>query len=61
MSAALETEEAKATKQYYLYKTPLGHFGEPADIAYAALFLVSDESKFITGVELPVDGGVMAN
>lgn len=61
MSAALETEEAKEVKQYYLNKTPLGHFGEPSDIAYAALFLASDESKFITGVELPIDGGVLAN
>ncbi|THF81632.1 SDR family NAD(P)-dependent oxidoreductase [Cohnella fermenti] len=63
MSAFLETEDeqAKAAKQYYLGKTPMGHFGDPIDIAYAALFLASDESKFITGTELPVDGGVMAN
>ncbi|WP_458461168.1 SDR family NAD(P)-dependent oxidoreductase [Paenibacillus sp.] len=61
MSAVLETEEAKESKQYYLNKTPLGHFGDTSDIAYAALFLASDESKFITGIELPVDGGVMAN
>ncbi|MFC4022291.1 SDR family NAD(P)-dependent oxidoreductase [Oceanobacillus longus] len=61
MSASLETEEAKEIKQFYLNKTPLGHFGDPSDIANAALFLASDESNFITGVELPVDGGVMAN
>jgi len=61
MAAFLETEEAKEIKQYYLNKTPLGHFGEAIDIANATLFLASDEAKFITGTELYVDGGVMAN
>jgi NAD(P)-dependent dehydrogenase (short-subunit alcohol dehydrogenase family) len=36
---------------------PLGHIGEPIDIAYGILYLVSDESKFITGSELVIDGG----
>ena len=36
---------------------PLGHMGEPIDIAYGILYLVSDESKFITGSELVIDGG----
>jgi len=36
---------------------PMNHMGEAWDVAYAALFLASDESKFITGVILPVDGG----
>jgi len=39
---------------------PLGHMGEPDDVAYAALFLASDESKYITGIELNVDGGILA-
>lgn len=39
---------------------PLGHFGEPADVAYAALYLASDESKYVTGIELNVDGGILA-
>jgi len=39
---------------------PLGVFGEPEDIAYAALYLASDESKFMTGAEMVVDGGFMA-
>lgn len=61
MSAVLEDESAKEAKQSYIDKTPLGHFGDPIDVAYAALFLASEESKFITGTELIVDGGVMAN
>jgi NAD(P)-dependent dehydrogenase (short-subunit alcohol dehydrogenase family) len=38
---------------------PLGRIGQPDDIAKAALFLVSDDSSFITGAYLPVDGGEM--
>jgi NAD(P)-dependent dehydrogenase (short-subunit alcohol dehydrogenase family) len=38
-------------------KVPLGHMGTGWDVAYAALFLASDEAKYITGVALPVDGG----
>jgi NAD(P)-dependent dehydrogenase (short-subunit alcohol dehydrogenase family) len=37
---------------------PLGRFGEPAELAAAALFLASDDSSFITGTELAVDGGL---
>ena len=36
---------------------PIGHVGEPIDIAYGILYLVSDESKFVTGSELVIDGG----
>ena len=36
---------------------PLGHIGEPIDIANGILYLVSDESKFVTGSELVIDGG----
>ena len=36
---------------------PLGHIGEAIDIAYGILYLVSDESKFVTGSELVIDGG----
>ncbi len=40
-----------------LARTPAAKFGDPDDIGYAAAFLASDASKFITGVCLPVDGG----
>ena len=36
---------------------PLGRMSKPLDIARAALWLASEEAEFITGVELPVDGG----
>lgn len=39
---------------------PLGHPGEPNDIAYGILYLASDESKFVTGSELVIDGGYTA-
>ena len=39
---------------------PLGKVGEPDDIAYAVLYLASDESKLVTGIELKVDGGISA-
>lgn len=37
---------------------PMGHMGDAWDVAYACLFLASDESKYITGLELLVDGGI---
>lgn len=39
-------------------RTPLGRMGRPTDIAYAALYLASDEADYVTGTELNVDGGV---
>ncbi|AVP96342.1 short-chain dehydrogenase [Ahniella affigens] len=39
---------------------PLGHVGEPDDIAWAVVYLASDESKFMTGAELVIDGGYTA-
>lgn len=39
---------------------PLGHFGEPIDVAYGILYLASDESKYVTGIELTIDGGILA-
>ncbi len=44
-------------KNRAMSRTPIGYFGQPKDIGYAAVFLASDASTYITGVSLPVDGG----
>lgn len=51
----LEAAKAAAGAQH-----PLGHMGEPDDIAWCAVYLASDEAKFITGAEFVVDGGFTA-
>ncbi len=43
--------------QRQISKTPLGRIGQPREVAWAALFLASDEASYITGAVLPVDGG----
>jgi len=53
----IATEELRSQ---LVAKYPVGHLGEPLDIANAVLFLASDESKFMTGAELVVDGGYTA-
>ena len=40
--------------------TPLGRIGEPDDVAYGVLYLASNESSFMTGAELVIDGGFSA-
>ncbi len=47
-----------ARKRRILARTPLGRFGEPDDVGAAAVYLCSRAAKFVTGVVLPVDGGV---
>lgn len=53
-------EGAVAFRQQLDGLHPLGHVGEPDDIAHGILFLASDESKFMTGSELVIDGGYTA-
>ncbi|WP_426245399.1 SDR family NAD(P)-dependent oxidoreductase [Nocardioides sp. LHG3406-4] len=45
---------------YVVSQTPMGRAGTPEEIAYAAVYLASDESSFMTGSELVVDGGYLA-
>jgi meso-butanediol dehydrogenase/(S,S)-butanediol dehydrogenase/diacetyl reductase len=57
------TEELRsdtALMQEFLKGYPLGRFGKPEEVAQACLFLASDESAFITGTTLPIDGGYTA-
>jgi len=49
-----------AMKDRFIAMTPIQRIGRPEEIASAVLFLASDESSFITGVDLPVDGGTVA-
>ena len=49
--------ENKDFQDMVTMNTPLGHVGEPQDIANAALYLASDEAKYVTGTILYVDGG----
>lgn len=50
----------EAFRQQLASLHPLGHVGEPEDIAYGILYLASDEAKFVTGSELVIDGGYTA-
>jgi NAD(P)-dependent dehydrogenase (short-subunit alcohol dehydrogenase family) len=52
--------DARAQRATIVAQTPLGRFGEPEDIAYGVLYLASDESRFVTGTELVIDGGYLA-
>jgi NAD(P)-dependent dehydrogenase (short-subunit alcohol dehydrogenase family) len=56
----LSPEQVKAVLPTFNAMHPLGRNGQAADAAEALLFLASDQASFITGVVLPVDGGVMA-
>ena len=54
------TEASRADPQRHegmLSRIPLGRFGQSEDVAYGVIFLASDESSFMTGSELVIDGG----
>jgi NAD(P)-dependent dehydrogenase (short-subunit alcohol dehydrogenase family) len=59
-STFLTPEQVKEVLPTFNAMHPLGRNGQPADAAEALLFLASDQASWITGVVLPVDGGVMA-
>ncbi|MHB9093949.1 MAG: glucose 1-dehydrogenase, partial [Eubacteriales bacterium] len=56
-----EAEDSGLSKEEYFAKVgalhPIGHIGKPIDIAYGDVYLASDESLFVTGAELTIDGG----
>jgi gluconate 5-dehydrogenase len=56
MRKALDSDPTRRDK--ILGRTPMGRFGEAADIGWAAVYLCSSAAKFVTGAVLPVDGGV---
>lgn len=59
MTPLIEAQDDALT-QRLIKETPLGRSADPREIAYGALFFASDESSFVTGTELPIDGGYMA-
>ena len=57
MARAADPDAARATS---LARHPMGRFGLPEEVAHSILHLASDESGFVTGIEMPVDGGWLA-
>jgi cyclopentanol dehydrogenase len=57
IAEALSTPEGRAASES---RVPLGRIGTITDVAYGALFLASDESSYMTGSELVIDGGMTA-
>jgi NAD(P)-dependent dehydrogenase (short-subunit alcohol dehydrogenase family) len=53
-------ENTDAMKERFKTMVPMGRIGKPEEIASAAVFLASEESSYISGVDLPVDGGLVA-
>ena len=58
--ASITEEEGGAFHERILGSIPMGHMGGPVDIANGVLFLASDESRYMTGSELVIDGGYIA-
>jgi len=56
-----DTPEGRAMREARLAGIPLGRLGKPDDVAELAVYLVSDESSWLTGVAIPLDGGLSAS
>jgi len=59
-TAVAGSPDPAAMRQQIASLHPVGHMGEPVDVAYGVLYLASDEAKFVTGAELVIDGGYTA-
>ena|SRR5690349_23683504 len=54
----IPAEQLDSVKKYYADAMPIGRIGQPSEIAKTAVFLASDDSSFMLGAELLVDGGL---
>jgi len=60
IATPLTNAQDPQVNEYVVSQTPMGRAGRPEEIAYGAVFLASDESAFMTGSELVIDGGYLA-
>ncbi|MBT8085541.1 MAG: glucose 1-dehydrogenase [Woeseia sp.] len=60
LDGMMRNDDREAALTKLARQIPLGRVGKTADVAYAILFLASDESSFITGTEIRIDGGISA-
>jgi 3(or 17)beta-hydroxysteroid dehydrogenase len=54
------TRNPEAVRQKLAFDIPLGRLGQPEEVAGLCVYLLSDEAAFITGADLPIDGGLTA-
>jgi NAD(P)-dependent dehydrogenase (short-subunit alcohol dehydrogenase family) len=59
-AGAFGTHDPAEVKQIMVQQHPVGRHGQPADVAKGVLFLASDDSSYMTGSELVIDGGYIA-
>ena len=56
----VNVKSREAARERMTADVPLARFAQPEEVANLAVFLLSDESAFITGAEIPIDGGLTA-
>ncbi|SFF89148.1 NAD(P)-dependent dehydrogenase, short-chain alcohol dehydrogenase family [Halobacillus alkaliphilus] len=60
LAGSKQQEQGREFREANKWVTPMGRLGDPKEVANVALFLASDESSYITGEDITVDGGIMA-